>query len=173
MTASKLQPALIAGVAIGLLSGIPIVNIGNCCCCLWVVSGGALGAYLLQQKQASPIDLGDAALVGLMAGAIGAVVSTVISLPFTMMAGAMDYQAAIDQALSNARDLPPEARQFAERLKGLAGGGAAGVAVGVIGFFFSLLIDAIFATIGGLIGGLVFKKKLDASLPPPPPPFMA
>lgn len=129
--------------------------------------------YLLQQKQASPIDLGDAALVGLMAGAIGAVVSTVISLPFTMMAGAMDYQAAIDQALSNARDLPPEARQFAERLKGLTGGGAAGVAVGVIGFFFSLVIDAIFATIGGLIGGLVFKKKLDASLPPPPPPFMA
>lgn len=173
MTASKLQPALIAGVTIGLLSGIPIVNIGNCCCCLWVVSGGALAAYLLQQKQAAPIDLGDAALVGLMAGAIGAVVSSLISLPFTMMAGAMNYQAALDQALNNARDLPPEARQFAERLRGLAGGGAAGVAFGVIGFFFSLVIDAIFATLGGLIGGLVFKKKLDPSLPPPPPPFMA
>ena len=114
MTASKLQPALIAGVTIGLLSGIPIVNIGNCCCCLWVVSGGALAAYLLQQKQAAPIDLGDAALVGLMAGAIGAVVSSLISLPFTMMAGAMNYQAALDQALNNARELPPEARQFAE-----------------------------------------------------------
>ena len=172
MTASKLQPALIAGVAIGLLSGIPIVNIGNCCCCLWVVSGGALAAYLLQQRQASPIDLGDAALVGLMAGVIGAVVSTVISMPFAMMSGAMNQQAAID-ALSSARDLPPEAREYVERFRGLLSGSGAGAALGIIGFFFSLIIDAIFATLGGLIGGLVFKKKLDASLPPPPPPFMA
>ncbi len=171
MTAGKLQPALIAGVAIGLLSGIPIVNIGNCCCCLWVVSGGALAAYLLQQKQASPLDLGDAALVGLMAGVIGAFVSTIISLPFTMMAGAMDYQAAIDQALSSG-EIPAEARQFAERLKGLTGG-AAGMAVGILGFFFSLVVDAVFATLGGVVGGLLFKKTIDASLPPPPPPFMA
>jgi hypothetical protein len=171
MTASKLQPALIAGVAIGLLSGIPIINIGNCCCCLWVVAGGALAAYLLQQRQASPIDLGDAALVGLMAGAIGAVVSTIISLPFAMLSGAMNQQAAID-ALSNARDLPPEAREYVERIRGFLSGGG-GAALGVIGFFFSLVIDAIFATLGGLIGGLVFKKKRDASLPPPPPPFMA
>ena len=58
MQASKLQPALLGGVFIGVLSALPIVSAGNLCCCLWVLSGGALAAYLLQQNQPVPADHG-------------------------------------------------------------------------------------------------------------------
>ena len=51
----RLQPALLGGVFIGVLSTLPIINIGNLCCCRWVISGGALAAYLLQQNQPEPI----------------------------------------------------------------------------------------------------------------------
>ena len=39
---------------------------------MWVVSGGAIAAYLLQQNQSTPILPGDGALVGLLAGLIDA-----------------------------------------------------------------------------------------------------
>ena len=52
----------------GVLSALPLVAAGNLCCCLWVVSGGVVAAYLLQQNQSAPITPGDGALVGLLAG---------------------------------------------------------------------------------------------------------
>ena len=38
--APKFQPALYGGLFIGVLSALPIINIGNCCC-LWVTAGGS------------------------------------------------------------------------------------------------------------------------------------
>ena len=49
------QPALIGGLVMGVLSALPIISAGNVCCCLWVVSGGAIAAYLFQQERAAPI----------------------------------------------------------------------------------------------------------------------
>ena len=37
-----LQPALYGGLFIGVLSALPVVNIGNCCC-LWFAGGGVRG----------------------------------------------------------------------------------------------------------------------------------
>src|SRR5205814_1251056 len=68
------QPALIGGLVMGVLSALPLVNAANICCCLWVIAGGAVAAYLLQQNQTMPIAPGDGALVGLFAGIIGAFV---------------------------------------------------------------------------------------------------
>jgi len=47
MNSSKLQPALLGGTFLGILSALPIVSAANLCCCLWVVAGGVLAAYLL------------------------------------------------------------------------------------------------------------------------------
>ena len=54
MTPAKVQPALLGGVTIGVLSALPFVMIGNCCCCAWVLLGGALSAYLMQQNHPEP-----------------------------------------------------------------------------------------------------------------------
>ncbi len=36
----------------GVLSALPFINILNACCCLWVVTGGVVAAYLLQERDA-------------------------------------------------------------------------------------------------------------------------
>src|SRR5918995_4891205 len=92
MGSSKLQPALLGGVAIGVLSALPVVNIGNFCCCAWVLLGGVLAAYLMQQNHPAPVAAGDGALVGLMAGAIGAVVGSLLAIPISMVMGPYQMQ---------------------------------------------------------------------------------
>jgi len=40
---------------LSVLSALPLISAGNLCCCLWVISGGLVAAYLLQQNQSTPI----------------------------------------------------------------------------------------------------------------------
>src|SRR5687767_1736426 len=83
-----LKPALAGGLALGILSAIPIVNFVNCICCLWVLAGGGLTAYLLNQQRPGRLTYGDGAFGGVIAGLVGAVVATIISIPVTwIMAG--------------------------------------------------------------------------------------
>ena len=76
MRASKLQPALLGGVVIGMLSALPVISMGNCVCCLWVILGGMVATYLLQQAQPTPVEGVDGAIAGLLAGLVGAVVGS-------------------------------------------------------------------------------------------------
>ena len=152
----RLQPAFWGGLFIGVLSALPIVNAGNCCCCLWVVCGGVLAAYLRQQASAVQIDAAEGALVGLMAGAIGGVVATVLSIPFQAFIGPYQRQ-FMERILANNPDVPPEARDAIERFAG-------GTALRLVGMVVSVVIDVIFAMLGGLLGVAIFKKNT----PPPP-----
>ncbi len=155
-TTSKTQPALIGGLVIGVLSALPIIAAGNYCCCLWIVGGGVLAAYLLQQNSIEPITQGDAAVTGLMAGLIGAGVYLVISIPITFLIAPMQRQ-VLDRILDNANGVPPEFREFMSR-------SVAGPLAIVIGFLTHLVLGAVFATIGGLLGAVFFRK----ALPPAP-----
>ena len=88
---------------------------GNCCCCLWVLCCGALAAYLRQQNNPYQIDAAEGAIVGLMAGAIGGVVYSVLSIPFQMLAGPMQQQMdATGSCL--ATPITPEMRDMIERM---------------------------------------------------------
>jgi hypothetical protein len=153
------QPALIGGLVIGVLSSLPLVNAANACCCLWVVAGGAVAAYLLQQNQTAPITPADGALVGLFAGLIGAVVGFVISIPLSFVMAPMQ-RAVVQRILENAGDMPPAVRQFLENMSEprTAAGFLGRLAVRVIVFGFTLVIWAIFSTLGGLLGAAIFKK---------------
>jgi len=145
------QPALIGGAVVGVLSALPIVNIGNVCCCLWVVGGGAVAAYVLQQNQATPITPGDGAFAGLLAGLVGAVIFLILSIPITLVMAPMQ-RVMIERVIESGR-LPPEFREIA--------GSYAGGFIGLIfGFIFQLVAGAVFATVGGLIGAAIFKKQL-------------
>ena len=66
---SVLKPAFLGGVALGVLSALPLVN---CCCLLWIGGGGLLAVYLLRQDYAGEIDAGLGAKAGFLAGMIGA-----------------------------------------------------------------------------------------------------
>ncbi|MEW6321721.1 MAG: hypothetical protein AB1635_11645, partial [Acidobacteriota bacterium] len=159
-----LQAALLGGVAIGVLSALPIVNIANCCCA-WILLGGGLSAYLLQQNQPAPITAGDGALVGLAAGAIGAVVWSVLSIPIAAALG--PFQAAlIERTLATARDMPPEARVWLESMRG----NSAVIGLGwFLGLIVMLIVGSLFAMLGGLFGALLVRRAAPP-VPPVPPP---
>ena len=166
MTASKLQPALLGGLVIGTLSTLPVINMGNCLCCAWVILGGVLATYLLQQAQPTPVDGVDGALTGLLAGLVGAVVGSLLAIPIQMIMGPMgaDFMRGV---LDQADDLPPEMR---ETFQSFARGGAGGVLM-VLSFLVSLVINAIFGAIGGALGTLLFKPTMPPPAPPPIPGF--
>ena len=149
-TTSKLQPALIGGLVTGVLSALPFIGAFNACCCLWVVAGGVTAAYLLQDRNPSPIEVGDGAVAGLLAGVIGAFVYLILSIPITLLMAPM-MTAFTDRMLNNS-ELPPEFREM------LASG--VGTAAGIILSFFAYLVAGlIFSTLGGVLGAVIFRKK--------------
>jgi hypothetical protein len=157
----RLQPALWGGLFIGVLSALPLVGYLNCCCCLWVLAGGALAAYMRQQNHPYQIDAAEGAIVGVMAGALGGVVYSILSIPIEMLTGPMQQQ-WIESVLSSNPDVTPEMRDMLERAASHSGGAAARL----IGMIVSVVVFSVFGLLGGLIGVALFKRNL----PPPPPP---
>src|SRR5262245_3276363 len=154
----RLQPAFWGGLLIGVLSALPVVNIGNCCCCLWVLVGGGLAAYLRQQNTPYQIQAAEGAIVGMIAGAIGGVIQSVLSIPLEMMAGPLQQQ-IMDRVLSNP-EVDPQFREMMENLATHSGG------LRIVGMLVTVVIYTVFGLFGGLLGAAIFKKNL----PPPPPP---
>jgi len=164
------QPAVIGGVIMGVLSALPIVSAGNVCCCLWVVSGGVIAAYLVQQNQSLPITPADGALVGLLAGLIGAAVRFVVAIPIDFLMA--PFEQAILQRVLDVGTLPPEFRDVVERYSGRdREASLAFQVVGrIVGLMFWMFVGAVFSTIGGLIGAMIFRKDTPpAPLDIPPP----
>jgi hypothetical protein len=142
----------------GVLSALPIISVGNACCCLWVVSGGAIAAYLYQQNKTTPITPGDGALVGLLAGLAGAVIRTVVSIPIDIIAGPKEQEML--RRVMDSGNLPPEARDLLEQFtRAGATGGVYLVLSLIFGLMFWLFVGGVFSTLGGLLGALIFKKQ--------------
>lgn len=142
----------------GVLSALPVVSAGNLCCCLWVVSAGAIAAYLLQQDQPGPITPADGALAGLLAGLIGAVVYAVVKIPIDFLMA--PFERAMLQRVLDSGTLPPEWRDLVERYSGSDREvSIAFQIVGrIVGLMFWMFLGGVFSTIGGLVGALIFRK---------------
>jgi hypothetical protein len=158
MDSGRLQPALLGGAFIGVLSALPIINMGNCCCCLWVLGGGVLAVYLRQQNTRGQVEASEGALIGLMAGFIGGVIGAVLAIPIQMLMGPLQAE-WMSRILESNQDMPPEAREMMQRI---VAGGALQVASAIM----NVIVSTIFGMLGGLLGVAIFKRNA----PPPPPP---
>jgi hypothetical protein len=160
MTPQKLQPALLGGAFMGVLSALPFVSYANACCCLWVLVGGLLAAWVMQQNHPVAMTTADGALVGLLAGVFGALIGTVISLVMAPFQRQLDLYmfSRMTQVMG---DIPPVVEQVIEQRRS---GPAVNVVAAVVGLFFTLIIYPIFAMLGGLLGAALFRK----GVPPPP-----
>jgi hypothetical protein len=160
------QPAIVGGLVVGVLSALPIVSAGNVCCCLWVICGGVTAAFLLQQNQTAPLSSGDGALVGFLAGVVGAFVSLLLSIPITIVVAPLE-RAFFEYLSQRGGDMPPELRGYMN--------GPVGASIGVVLWFVVMLFAGpVFSTIGGLLGAAIFRKPVTPSAPeiihvPPPP----
>ena len=156
----KVYAALMGGLVIGVLSALPLVNALNFCCCLWVLAGGVLTAYILQANQPGAITPGDGATAGLLAGIVGALVEVALAIPIAVVVG--PFQDRIFQAFVGAVDwgstglgVPTGAGSLSGRLIRLA-----------ISFPIILVMRMVFATLGGTIGAVIFQRS---PVPPPQP----
>lgn len=167
---SKLQPALLGGLALGVASAIPLVNCANCLCCAWAIAGGFLAAYLYFKDQPGypQPPYGDAAILGAMTGAVGAVVTLIISIPIQLAASSMGFENDPEQLREAFEqfELPVEYQDTAIQL--LSGSGAGGMMALLVTFAFQLVAFGVFAILGALIGVAVFQKKVPPTAPAPP-----
>ena len=160
-----MQPALLGGLFIGVLSALPIISFCNCCC-LWVLAGGFLASYLQQQNQPATLSVGRGAQVGLLAGAVGAFVWLVTDSVLAVLLAPVREMIS-GELLRNARDLPPEVRAMIESA------GQDGAAGRVLVFFIMLIFGSLIAAAGGAIGAAYFRKDVPPALGGPiqPPPL--
>src|SRR5262249_17744363 len=114
MDSGRLQPALYGGLLIGVLSALPFVRAGNCCCCLWVVAGGILAVYLRQQNSPFAITSAEGALVGLLAGVIGGVIGVILAIPIEAAMGPY-MRDLVERIIASRPDFPAEMRDIVER----------------------------------------------------------
>ena len=146
----RVQPAILGGLFIGVLSTLPIVNLGNACCCLWVISGGALAAYLLQQNQPEATTGADGALIGLMAGIVGAFVGALLQIPVEIWFGPIQKEWIL-RLMQGQADVPPQFMEMLDRPLN-----AASVIADLI---FRLVAYVIFGMLGGVLGVAIFRRK--------------
>ena len=155
-----MQPALLGGLFIGLLSALPFVNLANYCCCLWVISGGVIAAVLDQQGEPGRLPTGRAAYDGFVAGIVGAIVWLAASMVLDVVMNPL-YDRAVTEMLRNANDMPPAARTYLETL----GTRASSPVSYVLGFLFHLFVGVVFGAIGGVLGVTVFGRSGPAAPP--------
>ena len=160
---NKLKPAVIGGVVLGLLSAIPFVNWVNICCCAWAILGGMLASYLYVRNSATPANAGDGAIVGAIAGGIGAAIYLVLGIPLAIFSGAAMREMLINLMASVD---PRQADMIRTQMEAQGESIASAIFQGLIG----AVLLVVFAIIGGLIGIPLFEKRKGGGPVPPPPP---
>src|SRR5689334_9342089 len=144
---NKLKPALLGGLIVGILSGLPFVS---ACCCIWAIGGGLVAGMLYIKSAPTQVLPGDGAIVGALSGIVGAVIYLLLGLPIAFLRGTADVEA---QLARSGMHLP-----FTGTVLLLVGG-----LVGAV----SLLV---LATLGGLLAVPTFEKRKPGDPPAPPPP---
>ena len=156
------QAALLGGLFIGILSALPLIKY---CCCIWIIGGGIVAAYVNQQNDPRPITAGRGALAGLYAGVTGSFVWLVATIGLNALFEPLRNQ--LSQAvLRSTPDMPPEVRAVLDNI------GSSTALWTTTSFILLLFVGSIFSTLGGLLGAVFFRNDVPPALggPPPLPP---
>jgi len=142
--------ALIGGAFAGVLSGIPFVN---CLCCLWIIGGGMLAAYLLVKGSPVVLSAGDGAIVGVFTGIVAVVVQAILSFLFRPVNREF-LRGMMERLAEYAEEMPPGFEDFLE-----GGSSQASVPTFLIGLLISAVFFSALGALGGIIGISIFGKK--------------
>jgi hypothetical protein len=165
---NKLRTAVISGVVIGVVAGMPGLSLINCCCCAGVWLGGMLSMYLYKQQfteEMPPLESSDALMLGLMAGVVGAFVATTINVLILVTFGPLEAELVksifgklldrMSEQGSVPGDMVDTLKQQLEqsitesrRMSSVFGG-----------LFITLIVYPIFSILGALLGYAIFRPK--------------
>ena len=167
---SMIKSTVIGGMSAAVLSAIPFVNCLNLACCALLIGGGLLASFIYSRDVAAvggTFAVGNGAAVGLVTGgfyAVGTAITSAIRRVLIDVSPAEQFELIREQMEQNG-NLPPEALEMLDKFSAFmteSGGGL----LFIIGFGVSLLLGAVFCTVGGLIGGAVFKQDPPAPAAP-------
>ncbi len=129
--------SLVGAVASLLAVNVPFVNLINCLLCIgfW---GSAVLAVWIYTRLTGPVTLKDAVIIGLATGLATGILG--LALSFIGLAGGAAIANSIQTLAPDAEIDIPEGSGLIFNLAGV-------------------LVDIVFGAVGGLIGGLLFRKK--------------
>ena len=155
------QPALTGGMFLGLLSSLPIIQAGNCLCCMWVLLGGAIATVMLtRQRPLSGITYGDGAFAGVLSGSFGAVIGTVVQTAFrSLTARFAASQQPLLESYMNKYGIQDPWRDWLLRVNS----GEISSFTLLLTFFSNLLVFALFAMIGGILAIAILNKRAETT----------
>ena len=153
----KFKAALIGGGVFGVLAALPYIGALNALFCALFIGGGVLASYvfLKDHADAAQATFGDGAVVGLLAGLIGAVVTTVVDVVLTRL-GLLGETGDLGEAVREMAEVGVELPEVVREI--LTSDSGASVLFGVQ-VVLNVLLFGVFATIGGLAGLAIFRKK--------------
>ena len=139
-TRSFLLSILIAGVVIGFLANLPVLNLINCALCIWVWIGGILAVFLYRwfQHGKPGASVAQGAGLGALSGLIGALVGAMVFLVTSPISIPLFNNLA--RGLRIGGDLPFRGSDFWE--------------IASTAFIF-LVFDAVFYPLFGALGGAI------------------
>jgi len=148
---------LIGGLFIGILSGTPGLAAGNCFCCMWVILGGLLSGYLLCRWARFPVSEGEGALVGLISGAIGALIDSVFAALQWLFMGTEQITAAFEEIKKHQQfSLPPGSEELMQRVVEIFSNPMLMVGIQLVA---SLLIFCTLAPAGAFLAVTIWGKR--------------
>ncbi len=129
--------SLVGAVASLLAVNVPFLNLINCLLCVgfW---GSAILAVWLYARMTGAVTLKDAVIIGLATGLATGILGLVLS--YIGLAGGAALASSIRAVAPDAQLDLPEGSGLIFNLAGV-------------------LVDIVFGAVGGLIGGLLFRKK--------------
>lgn len=167
---NKLQPALVGGVTIGVISAVPFLNLINCFCCAGVLLGGFLAVMIYKNNITpgmAPLTSNDAIAVGALAGLFGAVIATVLGGMILALFGNVTGEMIYDFMIKSGVEVPEE---LYDELRESLVEETLGFGWLMMSLFVGAIVDTLFGLLGGLIGFAVFKPKTPPVAPAVPPP---
>ena len=146
---SKLMPAVWGGLFIGVITGVPVLNLVNCFCCAGVIAGGMLSVYLYRNslKKDQSMTISDGIAVGLLAGIIGAICGAILNSIFGAMT--RDILEFASKYFEN-----PQIDEILYKIT------TAQVAKGffLVNILGNFLVDCVFGLVGGMLGFALYGK---------------
>ena len=155
---SRQQSVLVGAVATGILS-TSYLGFINTLCCLGVIIGGVVTAQQYASRTGGPVESGDGAVLGALAGAGGAVLATlfdVVLRPFNLDSQSIQQglQEQLMQGMNGGQSVSPEVMQ---QMQG-EGPGLLSV-MGLAFLLLNVIVFAIFGAIGGAVGAAIFGDE--------------
>ncbi len=164
------QPAVIGGLIVGVFSVIPGVSALNCCFCAWALIGGAVAFSMTAKRSPRFPSSGEAAQIGLWAGAVAALTLLLLSIPILISGvtteASLKLVESITGNLSN-----PELESVMEDMMEKARSQTAGqrLLTSLPFLFIQAGMYLGFTVLGSLLARAL-RRPATPPLPPPPPP---